>query len=205
MSTANARIRRALISVSDKSGVAAFAKGLTAHGVKLLSTGNTARALRAAGIAVEDVSEFTGFPEMLDGRVKTLHPMVHGGLLFIRGNHEHEATVAQHGIEQIDLVCVNLYPFEATVAKVPPVTFEEAIENIDIGGPAMLRSGAKNHRSVTVVSDPADYMRVLEDMASNGGNTTEALRRELAQKVYAHTSKYDAAIADYLASQLHSI
>ncbi len=195
------KIQRALISVSDKTGVVDFAGALAQMGVDLLSTGGTAKALREAGLPVRDVSEFTGFPEMLDGRVKTLHPKVHGGLLYLRGNSAHEATVQEHNIQPIDLVCVNLYPFEATVAK-PGVSFEDAIENIDIGGPSMLRSAAKNHRSVTVVTDPADYARVLAAMKTNGGGTTEELRRELAQKVYARTAQYDAAIAAYLAGQL---
>ena len=196
-------IRRALISVSDKVGVVEFARALAERGVELLSTGGTAKALRAAGVAVKDVAEFTGFPEMLDGRVKTLHPKVHAGLLHLRGHAEHEATMRQHGLQPIDLVCVNLYPFEATVAK-PNVSFEDAIENIDIGGPAMLRSAAKNHRSVTVVTDPADYARVLASLAAHNGDTTEALRRALAQKVYARTAQYDAAIASYLAGQVES-
>ena len=197
------KINRALISVSDKAGVVEFARALADMGVELLSTGGTAKALRAAGVAVKDVSEFTGFPEMLDGRVKTLHPKVHAGLLHVRDNPEHLATMKAHKLEAIDLVCVNLYPFETTVAK-PGVTFAEAIENIDIGGPAMLRSAAKNHRSVTVVTDPADYMPVLAEMAANCGNTTETMRRELAQKAYARTASYDAAIANYLAGQLGS-
>ncbi|MFH0880772.1 MAG: bifunctional phosphoribosylaminoimidazolecarboxamide formyltransferase/IMP cyclohydrolase [Lentisphaerota bacterium] len=195
------KIQRALISVSDKTGVVEFARALVHSGVELLSTGGTAKAIRDAGIPVKDVSDFTGFPEMLDGRVKTLHPKVHGGLLFLRGNAEHEATVKEHGLQPIDLVCVNLYPFESTVAK-PNVRFEDAIENIDIGGPSMLRSAAKNHHSVTVVADPADYPRVLASMKENGGATTGELRRELAQKVYARTAQYDAAIASYLATQL---
>ena len=195
------KISRALISVSDKTGIVDFAKGLAAHGVELLSTGGTAEALRKAGLAVKDVSEFTGFPEMLDGRVKTLHPRVHAGLLHLRGNAAHEATMAAHGLQPVDLLCVNLYPFEATVAK-PGVTFEDAVENIDIGGPAMLRSGAKNFRSVTVVTSADDYARVLESMAANGGDTTEALRLELAQKVFARVAVYNAAIAEYLAGQL---
>ena len=195
------KIQRALISVSDKKGIVDFARALSEMGVELLSTGGTAKAIREANIPVKDVSEFTGFPEMLDGRVKTLHPKVHAGLLHLRGNAEHEATMKKHGLLPIDLVCVNLYPFEATVAKAG-VTFEEAIENIDIGGPSMLRSAAKNQRSVTVVTDPLDYEKVLQCMRENGGNTTEALRRELAQKVYARTAQYDAAIASYLADQL---
>ena len=193
-------IRRALISVSDKQGVVEFAKALHEFGVKLLSTGGTARSLREAGLPVQDVSEFTGFPEMLDGRVKTLHPKVHAGLLHLRDHPEHLATMKKHGLEPIDLVCVNLYPFEATVAR-PGVTFMEAIENIDIGGPSMLRSAAKNMRSVTVVTDPSDYARVIESMRANGGDTTEALRLELGRKVYARTAAYDAAIAAWLAAQ----
>ena len=195
------KIQRALLSVTDKTGIVEFARALSQMGVDLLSTGGTARTIRDAGIPVKDISEFTGFPEMLDGRVKTLHPKVHGGLLYLRGNAEHEATMTRHGLLPIDLVCVNLYRFEATVSK-PGVTFEEAIENIDIGGPSMLRSAAKNHRSVTVISDPVDYARVLEEMKAHGGDTTPELRRELAQKVYARTAQYDSAIASYLADQL---
>jgi phosphoribosylaminoimidazolecarboxamide formyltransferase/IMP cyclohydrolase len=193
-----ARIQRALLSVWDKTGLVPFAKTLAEAGIEILSTGGTARVLREAGLSVVDLSEFTGFPEMLDGRVKTLHPRVHGGLLFLRGNPDHEAAAAQHGIRPIDLVAVNLYPFEQTVAR-PEVTFEEAIENIDIGGPAMLRSAAKNHASVTVVVDPADYERVAE-MIRLTGNTTLELRRQLAEKVFARTAAYDAAIAAWLAS-----
>lgn len=192
------KIQRALISLSDKSGAVEFATALTAAGVEILSTGGTARMLREAGLTVKDVSDFTGFPEMLDGRVKTLHPKVHGGLLYLRGDATHEQTVAEHGIEPIDLVVVSLYPFEATVAK-EGVRFEDAIEQIDIGGPAMLRSAAKNMRSVTVVTDPADYPRVLSSMEENDGNTTVELRIELAQKVYARVAEYNAAIASYLA------
>ncbi|HMP75991.1 MAG TPA: bifunctional phosphoribosylaminoimidazolecarboxamide formyltransferase/IMP cyclohydrolase [Kiritimatiellia bacterium] len=195
------KIQRALLSVSDKSGLVEFASGLLAFGVELLSTGGTAKALKAAGLPVKDVSEFTGFPEMLDGRVKTLHPNVHAGLLYLRGQVEHEATMKQHGLLPIDLVAVNLYPFEATVAK-PNVAFEEAIENIDIGGPTMLRSAAKNHAFVTVATDPADYARVLAEMKSHNGNTTPELRRELAFKVFAQQARYDGAIATYLAKQL---
>ena len=195
------KIQRALLSVTDKAGIVEFARALSQMGVELLSTGGTAKAIRDAKIPVKDISEFTGFPEMLDGRVKTLHPKVHGGLLYLRGNAEHEATMTKHGLVPIDLVCVNLYRFEATISK-PGVTFEEAIENIDIGGPSMLRSAAKNHRSVTVVSDPSDYKRVLDAMTANGGDTTPELRRELAQKVYARTAQYDSAIASYLADQL---
>lgn len=193
-------IQRALISVWDKTGVADFARALSEFGVELLSTGGTAKLLREAGLPVRDISDFTGFPEMLDGRVKTLHPKVHGGLLHLRGNAEHEATIRRHGILPIDLVCVNLYPFEATVAK-PGVTFEEAIENIDIGGPSMVRSAAKNMRSVTIVTDPADYPRVIECLRAHGGDTTEALRFELGRKAFARTATYDAAIAAWLADQ----
>jgi phosphoribosylaminoimidazolecarboxamide formyltransferase/IMP cyclohydrolase len=193
---AMARIQRALLSVSDKTGLVAFARTLSAAGVELISTGGTARALRDAGLTVKDISEYTGFPEMLDGRVKTLHPKVHGGLLFIRGNETHEASVRAHDIHPIDLVVVNLYPFEQTVAK-PDATLPEAIENIDIGGPSMLRSAAKNHESVTVVVDPADYAEVAEQIKT-GGNTSLELRRQLAAKVFARTAAYDAAIATHL-------
>ncbi len=193
------RIQRALLSVSDKSGLIDFARVLASAGVELLSTGGTAKAIRDAGLAVKDISEHTGFPEMLDGRVKTLHPKVHGGLLYLRDNAEHESTAAAHGITPIDLVVVNLYPFEATVAK-PGVSLHDAIENIDIGGPSMLRSAAKNHESVTVVVDPADYIQVAEQIRSEGGTTLE-LRRSLAAKVYARTAAYDAAIAAHLSRE----
>src|SRR5580704_16804942 len=169
------KIQRALISVSDKTGLADFAKELRALGIEIVSTGGTARSLKDAGIPVTEISEFTGFPEMLDGRVKTLHPKVHGGLLYVRGNPEHEAQVAQHGIQPIDLVVVNLYPFEKTVAT-PNVTLHDAIENIDIGGPSMLRSAAKNHASVTVVVDPSDYVEVLAALGGDEGSLA-ALRR----------------------------
>jgi phosphoribosylaminoimidazolecarboxamide formyltransferase/IMP cyclohydrolase len=193
-----AKIERALLSVSDKSGLVEFAKTLAAAGVELISTGGTAKALREAGLKAKDISEHTGFPEMLDGRVKTLHPRVHGGLLYIRGNAAHEAAVREHNITPIDLVVVNLYPFEQTVAK-PGVHLHEAIENIDIGGPSMLRSAAKNHDSVTVIVDPADYAMVADQVKTNG-NTTIELRRELAAKVFARTAAYDGAIANHLAS-----
>jgi len=195
------KITRALLSVSDKTGVVEFAKALSERGVDLLSTGGTAKAIRDAGIEVKDVSEFTGFPEMLDGRVKTLTPQVHAGLLHLRDNDEHMATMKEHGLEPIDLVCVNLYPFEATIAN-PDVTLPEAIEQIDIGGPTMIRSAAKNMKFVTVVTDPADYSRVLESMDANGGDTTEELRFELGQKVFARTAEYNATIATYLAGQV---
>jgi phosphoribosylaminoimidazolecarboxamide formyltransferase/IMP cyclohydrolase len=191
-----AKIQRALLSVSDKTGLVPFAQSLAAAGVELISTGGTAKALRDAGLAVKDISEHTGFPEMLDGRVKTLHPKVHGGLLYIRGNAGHEAAARQHGIAPIDLVVVNLYPFEATVAK-PDVSLHDAIENIDIGGPSMLRSAAKNHDSVTVIVDPTDYAEVAKQI-SESGETTLELRRKLAAKVYARTAAYDAAIAAHL-------
>src|SRR5689334_16255552 len=191
-----ARIQRALLSVSDKTGLIPFAKTLVRSGVELVSTGGTAKALREQGISVIDLSAYTGFPEMLDGRVKTLHPKVHGGLLYLRGHAGHEAAVRQHGIQPIDLVVVNLYPFEQTVAR-PAVTLHEAIENIDIGGPSMLRSAAKNHESVTVIVDPADYAIVAEQITATG-NTTLELRCRLAAKVFARTAAYDAAIASYL-------
>ena len=191
------RIQRALLSVSDKSGLVDFARSLATSGVELLSTGGTAKVLREAGLVVKDISEHTGFPEMLDGRVKTLHPRVHGGLLFLRDNPEHLRTVAEHGIAPIDLVVVNLYPFEATVAR-PGVSLHDAIENIDIGGPSMLRSAAKNHDSVTVVVDPADYAEVARQIAGDG-NTSLDLRRHLAAKVFSRTAAYDAAIATHLA------
>ncbi len=194
-----AKIQRALLSVSDKTGLVPFAQILGAAGVELISTGGTAKALREAGLIVKDISEHTGFPEMLDGRVKTLHPKVHGGLLYIRGNETHEAAVRTHGISPIDLVVVNLYPFEQTVAK-PNVSLHEAIENIDIGGPSMLRSAAKNHDSVTVVVDPADYAEVGKQI-SESGQTSLALRRKLAAKVFARTSAYDGAIAAHLAKE----
>jgi len=193
------KIQRALLSVFDKTGLVPFAKVLAESGVELISTGGTAKALREAGLTVKDLSEHTGFPEMLDGRVKTLHPRVHGGLLYIRGNSSHEAAVQQHNIPPIDLVVVNLYPFEQTIAK-PNVTLHEAIENIDIGGPSMLRSAAKNHDAVTVIVDPADYDVVSREIKSSG-NTSLETRRRLAAKVYARTSAYDGAIAAHLAKE----
>jgi phosphoribosylaminoimidazolecarboxamide formyltransferase/IMP cyclohydrolase len=194
------KIQRALISVSDKAGLVDFVKQLHKHRVEIISTGGTARALKDAGIPVIEIGEHTGFPEMMDGRVKTLHPKVHGGLLYIRGNAEHEAAAKQHGIKPIDLVVVNLYPFEQTIAK-PGVKLHEAIENIDIGGPSMLRSAAKNHASVTVVVDPADYAAVIREMKENEGDTTLAFRWQLAVKVFETTARYDAAIAGYLGEQ----
>src|SRR5437667_2930137 len=191
-----ARIQRALLSVFDKSGLIPFAKTLAEAGVELISTGGTAKTLREAGLEVTDLSSYTGFPEMLDGRVKTLHPKIHGGLLFVRGNESHEAAARSHGIPPIDLVVVNLYPFEQTIAR-PNVSLPEAIENIDIGGPSMLRSAAKNHESVTVVVDPADYAVVSEQIKETG-NTTLELRRRLAAKVFARTAACDAASAAHL-------
>jgi phosphoribosylaminoimidazolecarboxamide formyltransferase/IMP cyclohydrolase len=192
-------VKRALISVSDKTGVVAFAKALQSEfGVELVSTGGTAKALREAGLTVRDISDVTGFPEMMDGRVKTLHPKVHGGFLALRDNEEHLAAMRQHGIEPIDLICVNLYPFEQTVAK-PNCTFAEAIENIDIGGPAMIRSAAKNHRSIVVVTDAVQYDKVLKHLRANGGQTPYAFRLDLAMWAYTRTAQYDAAIYPYLA------
>ena len=199
------KISRALISVTDKTGVVAFAQRLVEdYGVEIISTGGTARVLEEAGVPVAPIEEFTGFPEMMDGRVKTLHPKVHGGLLARRDSAEHMAQAAEHGIGMIDLVAVNLYEFEKTVAN-PDVTFVDAIEHIDIGGPSMLRSAAKNNDSVTVVCDPADYERVLAEMAAHKGATTLATRRLLAAKVYTRTAAYDTAIStwlnDYLAGE----
>ena len=191
-----AHIQRALLSVSDKTGLVPFAQALLNAGVELISTGGTAKALRDAGLKVTDITTHTGFPEMLDGRVKTLHPKIHGGLLYIRGNAAHEESVRTHGITPIDLVVVNLYPFEQTVAK-PNVSLHDAIENIDIGGPSMLRSAAKNHDSVTVVVDWADYAEVAEQIKTTG-NTTLKMRQQLAAKVFARTAAYDAAIASHL-------
>jgi phosphoribosylaminoimidazolecarboxamide formyltransferase / IMP cyclohydrolase len=194
---ADNKIKRAIISVTDKTGVVEFAKRLAEFGVQILSTGGTAKAMRDGGLSVMDVSEYTGFPEMLDGRVKTLHPKVHGGILGVRDNEEHVKTMKEHGIENIDLLVINLYQFEKTVAK-PGVTIEDAIENIDIGGPAMLRSSAKNFKFVTVVTDPADYNIILREMSENRGATTLKTRFRLAKKVFALTHKYDGAISKYL-------
>jgi phosphoribosylaminoimidazolecarboxamide formyltransferase/IMP cyclohydrolase len=196
-----AHITRALISVSDKTGIIEFSKELAGYGVEILSTGGTAKLLREAGLNVKDVSEFTGFPEMLDGRVKTLHPKVHGGLLGMRSNPEHVAKMKEHDIENIDMVVVNLYPFEATVAK-EGCHLEDAIENIDIGGPTMLRSAAKNHPDVTVLVDCSDYARVLAEMKSSGGNVSAATNFGLAVKVFQHTAAYDGAISNYLGARL---
>ncbi len=196
--------KTALLSVSDKSGLVPFAKALVEkHGYRLLSTGGTAKLLEKEGIPVTEVSDHTGFPEMMEGRVKTLHPMIHGGLLARRDKQEHLDAASSHGIDLIDLVVVNLYPFEETVAK-PDVSFELAIENIDIGGPSMLRSAAKNHDAVTVVVDANDYDRVLSAMDAESGSTLQSLRRELALKVFERTSAYDGAIATYLQGQVES-
>ena len=191
--------KRALLSVSDKSGLVDLAHALATAGYELVSTGGTAKAMREAGLTVLDVSDITGFPEMMDGRVKTLHPIVHGGLLHLRDNLEHVAQAEAHDIAPIDVVVVNLYPFEATIQK-PDCTLELAIENIDIGGPSMLRSAAKNYRSVTVVTDPEDYAEVITQLQASG-ETTPELRAKLARKVYQTTSRYDTLIADYLEKQ----
>lgn len=190
-------VKRALLSVSDKTGLADLGRALASHGVELVSTGGTAAALRAAGLAVKDISELTGFPEMMDGRVKTLHPKVHGGLLAVRDDPAHAASMAEHAIGAIDLVVVNLYPFAATVAK--GAERDEVIENIDIGGPSMVRSAAKNHRYVTIVTNPADYPELIAALDETGGATTPALRKAMAAKAYAATAAYDAAIAQWFA------
>jgi phosphoribosylaminoimidazolecarboxamide formyltransferase / IMP cyclohydrolase len=199
MTDTTRRVARALLSVSDKTGLIDFANALAARGVELISTGGTAKAIATAGLKVKDVSELTGFPEMMDGRVKTLHPKVHGGLLAIRGNKEHLAAMKSHDIAPIDLLVVNLYPFEATVEE--GAGFEDCIENIDIGGPAMIRAAAKNHDDVAVVVESEDYQAVLEELAANNGATTLLLRRKLAAKAYARTAAYDAAISNWFAAQ----
>jgi len=197
MSTRKSKITRALISASDKSGVKAFAQALTDRDIEILSTGGTAKLLREAGIACRDVSDYTGFPEMMDGRVKTLNPKVHGGILARRDNNGDLASMAEHGIEAIDLICVNLYPFRETVAR-KGCTLDDAIENIDIGGPCMVRAAAKNYKFVTVVVDPADYNMVLDTM--DKGTLDEDKRRALAVKAFAHTAAYDGAIANYFSA-----
>jgi phosphoribosylaminoimidazolecarboxamide formyltransferase/IMP cyclohydrolase len=199
MTDTTRRVSRALLSVSDKSGLIDFANALAARGVELISTGGTAKAIAAAGLKVKDVSELTGFPEMMDGRVKTLHPKVHGGLLAIRGNKEHLAAMKSHDIAPIDLLVVNLYPFGATVER--GAGYEDCIENIDIGGPAMIRAAAKNHDDVAVVVEAQDYQAVLDELAANNGATTLLLRRKLAAKAYARTAAYDAAISNWFAAQ----
>ncbi|MEA3120521.1 MAG: phosphoribosylaminoimidazolecarboxamide formyltransferase / cyclohydrolase, partial [Paraburkholderia sp.] len=192
-------IKQALISVSDKTGIVEFARSLSALGVKILSTGGTAKLLAEAGLAVTEVADYTGFPEMLDGRVKTLHPKVHGGILARRDLPEHMAALETHGIPTIDLLVVNLYPFVATVSK-DECTLEDAIENIDIGGPTMLRSAAKNHRDVTVIVDPLDYATVLDEMRAHGNTVSYKTNFRLATKVFGHTAQYDGAITNYLTS-----
>ncbi len=192
-------IKRALISVSDKSGVVEFAKELSALGVEILSTGGTAKALRESGVPVVEVSDYTGFPEMLDGRLKTLHPKIHGGLLARRGNSKDMEDIKKHEIGEIDMVVVNLYPFEATISK-SGVTFEEAVENIDIGGPTMLRAASKNYQDVAVIVDPNDYAKIIEALKSSNKELDLNTKLDLAKKVFAHTSRYDTLIADYLAS-----
>ena len=196
------KITRALLSVSDKAGLIDFARALAEHGIDLVSTGGTAKAIAAAGLKVSDVSDLTGFPEMMDGRVKTLHPNVHGGLLAIRDNAEHTKAMADHGIAPIDLLVVNLYPFEATVET--GAGYEDCIENIDIGGPAMIRAAAKNHDDVAVVVEPSDYQSVLDELVANNGATTLTLRKRLAAKAYARTAAYDAAISNWFALQLET-
>jgi len=198
------KIKTALVSVSDKTGVVEFAKKLSEMGVKLISTGGTARALQGAGLEVAGVESVTGFPEMMDGRVKTLHPKIHGGLLALRDKAQHTAAMQEHNIEPIDLVCVNLYPFEQTIAK-PGCTFEEAIENIDIGGPSMLRSAAKNHKFVTVVTSPEQYERLIEQMEENDGAVSEKLRSDFARQAFALTASYDTAISKYLSEQAGAV
>ncbi len=194
-------IARALLSVSDKTGLVDFARALAAHGVELISTGGTRKALADAGLSVKDIADLTHFPEMMDGRLKTLHPKVHGGLLAIRENPEHEAAMLAHDIRPIDLLVVNLYPFEATMAQGAP--FEQCVENIDIGGPAMIRAASKNHDDVAVLVDPADYAKFLAELAANKGASTLATRRRLAQKAFARTAAYDAAISNWLAGALN--
>jgi phosphoribosylaminoimidazolecarboxamide formyltransferase/IMP cyclohydrolase len=194
------RITRALLSVSDKAGLIPFARELAGFGVDLVSTGGTAKALKDAGLKVDDVADLTGFPEMMDGRVKTLHPGVHGGLLAIRANKDHAAAMQKHGIKPIDLLVVNLYPFEATVAK--GADYNDCIENIDIGGPAMIRAAAKNHADVTVVVDTTDYAAVLDELTMHAGMTSLELRQKLAAKAYARTAAYDAAISNWFVETL---
>ncbi|RMF16417.1 MAG: bifunctional phosphoribosylaminoimidazolecarboxamide formyltransferase/IMP cyclohydrolase, partial [Gammaproteobacteria bacterium] len=195
----NITLKRALISVSDKTGIADFARALADRGIEILSTGGTFRLLQEAGIAVREVSEHTGFPEMMDGRVKTLHPKIHGGILGRRGTDD--AVMAEHGIEPIDLVVVNLYPFEATVAKAD-CTLADAIENIDIGGPTMVRAAAKNHQDVAIVVNPSDYDRILQELEDNAGGLTFQTRFDLSVKAFEHTAAYDSAIANYLGTKV---
>src|SRR5438477_11084031 len=194
------KISRALLSVSDKAGLVDFARGLAELGVELISTGGTRKALADAGLAVRDVSDVTGFPEILDGRVKTLHPKIHGGLLAVRDNPQHTQTIAAQGIQPIDMVVCNLYPFQQTVAK-PGATHEEIIENIDIGGPSMVRSAAKNYHDVAVVTSPEQYAAVLEELRANNGALTAATRERLAAAAFARTAAYDSAISAYFADR----
>ncbi len=194
------KIKTALVSVSDKTDLIPFARKLVGFGVNIISTGGTARALTEAGIKVTPIDEVTGFPEMMDGRVKTLHPKVHGGLLALRDKPDHAKAMNDHGITAIDMVCVNLYPFEKTIAQ-PDVTDDEAIEQIDIGGPSMIRSAAKNHRYVTCVTDPKQYDEVGNDMDANDGATSFELRRKLATAAFQRTSAYDQAIAAWMANR----
>jgi phosphoribosylaminoimidazolecarboxamide formyltransferase/IMP cyclohydrolase len=192
-------IKRALISVSDKTGVLALAKYLAEHGVEILSTGGTAKLLSDNGINVVEVGEYTGFPEMMDGRVKTLHPKVHGGILARRDLAHHKSAMQKHDIPPIDMVVVNLYPFAATIAK-PGVTFDDAIENIDIGGPAMVRASAKNHEFVAIITDAGDYPHIIAEMKANDGALSGSTRLELAKRAFAHTAEYDGMISTYLSS-----
>jgi phosphoribosylaminoimidazolecarboxamide formyltransferase/IMP cyclohydrolase len=194
------KIQRALISVTDKSGISELGKGLARFGVEILSTGGTAKALSQTGITIREVSDFTGFPEMLDGRVKTLHPKIHGGILGMRDRAEHVKAMEEHGIVPIDMVVVNLYAFEKTVAK-PDCTLADAVENIDIGGPTLLRASAKNYPFVTVITDPADYDAVLKEMEASNGSVSAETNFRLAKKVFKLTHEYDGAITRYLKSQ----
>jgi phosphoribosylaminoimidazolecarboxamide formyltransferase/IMP cyclohydrolase len=191
------KIKRAIISVSDKKGIVDFAKELNSMGIEIISTGGTAKTLKESGIPVKDVSEYTGSPEMLGGRVKTLHPKVHGGILSRRDNPKDMEEIKKHGFGLIDMVVVNLYPFEETISR-PGVSFAEAIENIDIGGPTMLRSASKNFKDVVVIVDPSDYKKIIEEMKNLNGDLNFRTRLELAKKVFRHTSRYDTIIADYL-------
>jgi phosphoribosylaminoimidazolecarboxamide formyltransferase/IMP cyclohydrolase len=190
------KIKRAILSVSNKKGIAEFARAISSMGIEILSTGGTAKTLRDAGIPVKDVSEHTGFPEMLDGRVKTLHPRIHGGLLSRRDNPKDMEEIKKHGIDTIDMVVVNLYPFEETISR-PGVSFAEAVEKIDIGGPAMLRSASKNFQDVAVLVDPSDYEKIVGEIKNLKGDLSYRTRLELAKKVFRHTSRYDTIIADY--------
>lgn len=198
--TDKAKVTRALISVFDKTGIVDFAKILDKHGVEILSTGGTAKKLKEAGIKVVDAGEHTKFPEILNGRVKTLHPLIHGGLLYVRGNATHEEECKEHGISPIDMVVCNLYPFEHTVAK--GSDFETCIENIDIGGPSMVRSAAKNHRSVAIVTDPSQYDELIKQMESTEGQLDYALRRKLACAAFTLTAGYDASISKWFKTQI---